>query len=272
VLIGADGVNGVVGRAGGLIGGRDREMAVAYEGNIDFPEGVPAQWRETAALDLGLIPGGYGWLFPKCDHVNVGVGGWKYTGPTLRRHLTHITRHYGLDPAHLQGLRGYQLPVRTRGARIARGRIALVGDAAGLVDPLSGEGIYAAIASGRAAARHALAAIDGRNKGLAAYQAEVERMLVPELTASSQLQDLFNLAPPVYVALLRRSDLLWTLLCRIIRGEGDYATFKRRSGPFSLIIDALSWSVRHSALGRVAGRPEWATALRAAPRPAPSRG
>jgi len=255
VLIGADGANGVVARATGLDGPRD--LAVAFEGNVPFPDGLPPRWQQTAALDLGLIPGGYGWLFPKGDHVNVGVGGWQYTGPTLRRRLDEITRHYGIAPEQLHGLRGHHLPVRRRGASIARGRVALVGDAAGLVDPLSGEGIYAAIASGRAAARHALGAIDGRTPGLAGYEREITRALVPDLTASSQLQDVFNLAPPLYVALLRHSDLLWTLLCRIIRGEGDYASFKRRSGPVSLLIDAASWLVRNSALGHRAGRPEW---------------
>jgi flavin-dependent dehydrogenase len=254
VLIGADGANGVVARASGLEGPRD--LAVAFEGNVPFPRGVPAEWQHTAALDLGLIPGGYGWLFPKHDHVNIGVGGWKYMAPTLRGHLDRVTRHYGLNPARLTRLRGYHLPVRPPGARIVHGRVALVGDAAGLVDPLSGEGIYAAIASGRAAARHALAAIDGRVPDLTGYQAEIDRALGPELVASSRLQDVFNLAPPIYVALLRHSDLLWMLLCRIIRGEGTYATFKQRAGPFGLAIDAASWAVRHTRLGRVAGRPE----------------
>jgi geranylgeranyl reductase family protein len=253
VLIGADGANGVVARASGMAGARD--LAVAFEGNARFDDGLPPEWQETAALDLGLIPGGYGWLFPKGDHVNVGVGGWKYLAPTLRRRLDQVARHYGLHPARLDGLRGYHLPVRRRGARIAAGRVALVGDAAGLVDPLSGEGIYAAIASGGIAARHALALIDGSAPDLRGYQAEIDRGLGPELLASSRLQDVFNLAPPLYVALLRRSDLLWTLLCRIIRGEGTYATFKARAGPFSLMIDGLSWAVRNTRLGRAAGLP-----------------
>ncbi|MGD9894614.1 MAG: geranylgeranyl reductase family protein, partial [Dehalococcoidia bacterium] len=149
VLVGADGANGVVARSAGLDGRRD--LAVAVEGNIRFAVEPPDAWRSTAALDLGLIPGGYGWLFPKGDHVNIGVGGWKYTGPTLRTHLDRVTRHYGFSPNQLSGLRGHHLPVRRRGSRIVSGRVALVGDAAGLVDPLSGEGIYAAIASGRAA-------------------------------------------------------------------------------------------------------------------------
>jgi geranylgeranyl reductase family protein len=255
VLIGADGANGVVARSVGLDGGRD--LAVAYEGNVRFPGGLPAEWRETAALDLGLIPGGYGWLFPKSDHVNVGVGGWKYLAPSFRDRLTQVVRHYGLAPEQLGGLRGHHLPVRRRGARIVHGRVVLAGDAAGLVDPLSGEGIYAAIASGRIAARHALSAIVGTLSDLSGYQREIDARLGPELQASAKLQDIFNLAPPLYVALLRRSDLLWTLLCRIIRGEGDYATFVRRSGPFAIAIDGLSWLVRHTRLGRVAGRPEW---------------
>jgi flavin-dependent dehydrogenase len=127
------------------------------------------------------------------------------------------------------------------------------------VDPLSGEGIYAAMLSGRAAARHALAAIDGRADGLGGYEREVVRVLGPDLAASSALQDVFSLWPPLYVALLRRSDLLWTLLCRLVRGDGDYATLMRRIGPIGAAIDAASWLVRHTSLGRVAGRPEWRT-------------
>lgn len=259
VLIGADGANGIIAKATGLDGPRD--LAVAFEGNVRFPGGVPPQWQETAALDLGLIPGGYGWLFPKGDHVNVGVGGWKYTGPTLRTRIGEMARHYGLSEADLGGLRGYHLPVRRRGAPIVRGRVMLVGDAAGLVDPLSGEGIYAAIASGRIAARHALAAVGGRVTSLRGYGREIDRTLGQELLASARLQDVFNLMPQVYVALLRRSDVLWALLCRIIRGDGDYATFKRRLPPLSLLIDALSLAVhRIPALGRVAGVPEFASA------------
>lgn len=256
VLVGADGANGIVARLTGLDGPRD--MAVAFEGNVRFPNGLPAEWQETAALDLGLIPGGYGWLFPKGDHVNVGVGGWKYTGPTLRARLGEVTRHYGLRESDLGGLRGHHLPVRRRGAAIARGRVMLVGDAAGLVDPLSGEGIYAAIMSGTLAAAQTLAAVGGQARSVHGYQRAIDRGLGRELTASARLQDVFNLMPPVYVSLLRRSDLLWGLLCRIIRGEGDYDSFKRRLPPLSALIDLLSIATHRSPhLGRIAGLPQY---------------
>jgi geranylgeranyl reductase family protein len=255
VLIGADGANGVTARHSGLAGRRD--LAVALEGNIRPHGGVPAQWRDTLALNLGGIPGGYGWLFPKEDHLNVGVGGWKYLAGSFRVHLDRLTRHYGYQPSAITDLRGHHLPVRRAGAPIARGRVMLVGDAAGLIDPLSGEGIYAAIASGRIAATHALAALDGRVPDLRGYEREVDCELGPELVVSSHLQDVFNLMPPAYVEILRRSDRLWHWLCRIIRGEETYATLKRRAGPFGLLIDGASWMTRHNALlARRAGLPD----------------
>ncbi len=254
VLIGADGANGLTAKAAGLDGPRDQ--AVALEGNIYLPERALAAWHDMVGLHLGGIPGGYGWLFPKGDHVNVGAGGWKYLAGSLRGHLDRVTRQYGLQPADLRELRGHHLPVRRRGAPIARGRVMLVGDAAGLVDPLSGEGIYAAVVSGRLAASHALAAIDGGVTDLGGYGREVDEVLGPELRDSSRLQDVFNLMPRAYVEILWRNDHLWHWLCRIMRGDETYTTLKRRAGPFSPLIDGASWATRHSRLlARRAGLP-----------------
>lgn len=255
-LIGADGANGITARLAGLAGGRDQ--AVALEGNVPAGPEALARWENTLALDLGGIPGGYGWLFPKGDHLNVGVGGWKYLASSFRPRLDRLARFYGVSPAAIENLRGHHLPVRRPGAPVVRGRIALVGDAAGLIDPLSGEGIYAAIRSGGMAAEHALAYLDGRAAGLLEYGRAIDQDLAPELLDSSRLQDVFNLLPPAYVAILRRSPQLWAWLCRIIRGEETYTTLKRRAGPIGLMIDGLSWAARHHPLlGRRTGHPIW---------------
>jgi geranylgeranyl reductase family protein len=260
-LIGADGANGVTAKLTGMAG--ERDAALALEGNIYPAMDALAAWEHTLALDLGGIPGGYGWLFPKGDHVNVGVGGWKYLAGGFRPRLDRLTRHYGFDPAALENLRGHHLPVRRPGAPLARGPVVLVGDAAGLVDPLSGEGIYAAILSGKLAAAHLLAAIDVGRPDVSGYARAVQAALGPELRDSGRLQDVFNLVPSAYVEILRRSDRLWTWLCRIIRGEETYTSLKRRTGPFGLLIDGASWATRRSvALGRRTGHP-WAASRRA---------
>ncbi len=253
MLIGADGANGVTAKLTGLSGGRD--VSVALEGNIAFPAGVPERWQSVVGMDLGSIPGGYGWLFPKGDHINVGVGGWQYLAGTFRQRLRQLCEFYGVSEEAMYGLRGHHLPVRRAGAPLARGRVALAGDAAGLLDPLSGEGIYGAIFSGKAAAEAASALLGGQTASLSRYADRIEHELMPDLDASRRFQDVFYLVPGVYVSLLERSDRIWNLLARLIRGEQTYVGFKRKLGPLGWPIDALSGLVRSTPLGRVAGRP-----------------
>jgi geranylgeranyl reductase family protein len=150
VLVGADGVNGSVARAAGL--GAGRIYGIALEGNGPLREGQ----RGLATIEVGSVPGGYGWVFPKGDHANYGVGGWAAEGPRLRSHLRRLCAAHGVDLDALADLKGRRLPMR-RTATVARGRVLLVGDAAGLVDPLSGDGISEALLSARLAAEAVLA-------------------------------------------------------------------------------------------------------------------
>lgn len=228
-LIGADGANGVIGKATGLR--PNAEEAVAFEGNVPAKGRLLDEWREFVAMDLGDTAGGYGWVFPKGDHLNVGVGAWKYAGFTLRPKLDRLSQRYGVDSNDLENLRGHHLPVRRPGTAIARDRVALVGDAAGLVDPLSGEGIHMAFASGRLASESVLALLRGERSDMHSYQDAVDRQLQPELNVSRQLQELFHFAPPPYVALMRRSSLFWRFFCHLIRGDLTYLDFMRMIGP-----------------------------------------
>jgi geranylgeranyl reductase family protein len=149
-VVGADGANGIVARTAGL--GDGIVCGVALEGNASWGSLDPAPYRETAWVELGVVPGGYGWVFPKGDHGNVGVGGWLSEGPRLRGHLDRLARVHDVDPGQLRDVRGHRLPMRRLGAPAAKGCALLVGDAAGLVDPLSGDGIYEAFVSARLAA------------------------------------------------------------------------------------------------------------------------
>ncbi len=249
-LIGADGANGVVGHLTGL---RPQfEEAVAFEGNLSFSPDIPEEWWDYVGLDLGGLAGGYGWVFPKTEHLNVGVGAWKYAAFTLRPKLAQLCRRYGFDAANLTDLRGHHLPVRRPGAAIARGPVALIGDAAGLIDPLSGEGIHTAFASGRLAAESTLALLSGEVESLAAYQRAVDLTLQPELNVSRKLQELFNFAPPPYLALMRHSEKFWHFFCHLIRGELTYLDFVRMIGPLRIAVDVFAGIAERRRLRRVA--------------------
>jgi len=146
VLVGADGVTGVTARLSGISSRDDYEYAIALEGNVtskDFPD----KWTDSLGVDFGGVSGGYAWLFPKGDHVNIGLGGHCHVGPTLREGLKSLTDFYGFNSDDLWGVRGYSLPlVKLEDRRFtpANGNVVLVGDAAGCMDPLTAEGIWAA--------------------------------------------------------------------------------------------------------------------------------
>lgn len=243
-LVAADGANGRTTQLAGVT--VPRRALVGLEGNITPLGGFPVEWERVFVLDLGIVPGGYGWLFPKGDHLNIGVGGWRHAGPQLRERLAQLTRAYGFDPAELRDVRGHQLPLRLPGAPLVVGNLILVGDAAGLLDPFTGEGIYAAVWSGREAARHLVAYLHGETPDLAGYAREVRGQLLPELRIAHQLCDLFHLSPALQVALVRYLPPMWGLLGRLIRGDQTYTGMRARLGRLAPAVDLLSDLIRTS--------------------------
>ena len=175
LVIGADGANGVCSKALGL--GADRAFAIAYEGNLPLVGAAADEHRGRVTLELGTVPGGYGWLFPKGDHANLGVGGWNEEGPRLRDHLRRLCEFHGVGADSLTDLRGHRLPMRRSWGLSARGRAAVVGDAAGLVDPLSGDGMFEAILSAKLASEAALDVLSGRATSLDPYAGRLRRAL-----------------------------------------------------------------------------------------------
>src|SRR2546421_4494686 len=132
IVIGADGCNGSWAKQLGLADGVVR--GVALEANYPYE----ARYAGAIVLEIAVIRGGYGWIFAKADHLNVGVGGNSAEAPKLRAELRRMCEAYGIDPDAAENMRGYRLPMRLPRARLARGTTAVIGDAAGLVDPVSG--------------------------------------------------------------------------------------------------------------------------------------
>ena len=251
-LVVADGANGPTARLAGLDLGLIQ--GIAMEGNVTPPGEFPQEWEDAIGLDFGSAPGGYGWIFPKAEHLNIGIGGWKYIGPSLRSRLDQLVRFYGFAPSDLWGLRGYHLPLRRSTSPLADDNVLLVGDAAGLLDPFTGEGIHAAIWSGRAAAQHLAAYAGGEVEDLSGYRADVERELVPDLRVARQFHDLFHLTPSLYIRVERWTEILWGLACCIMRGEQTYTEVMRNHRVLATVIEFMSDLVRVTPyLQRAAG-------------------
>jgi geranylgeranyl reductase family protein len=216
-VIGADGVNGVCARALGL--GGNQAVGVALEGNVPYDR-LGDGYRGCAVLELGLVPGGYGWVFPKGDHANVGLGGWEREGPRLRQGLRALCAAHGVAADDLEGVRGYRLPLRSPRSTLARGRAAVVGDAAGLVDPVSGDGMFEAFLSARLASEAALDLLAGRVEGLEPYGERLTRQLATHLWASWGVKAALDRFPRTTFR-IARSEIVWRTVEKLVRGEID---------------------------------------------------
>ncbi|MEX2245453.1 MAG: NAD(P)/FAD-dependent oxidoreductase [Dehalococcoidia bacterium] len=255
LLIGADGVNGVTSKSLGLA--PLSEHAVAFEANYPASAAEMERWEQHIGLDLGGIPGGYGWVFPKGDHLNVGVGGWKSVGPTLRARLSRLCAFYGFDESKLFGFRGYQLPLRDDAAPVVCGRAMLAGDAACLVDPLSGEGIWAAFESGRLAAQEARRLLSGEAADLSGYSRTLDGLMRDEILASRRLQAILQRLPRLSILMLKYSDRFWRYMTEIIRGDIAYPALPRKLGPLRHVLDRWAdaeIALHHRQLRREATR------------------
>ena len=215
-VIGADGVNGISARALRL--GGNKEVGVALEGNVPNAKGPAARFRGRFLLELGTVPGGYGWIFPKGDHLNVGVGGWGIEAPNLRRHLETLCSVHRIRMSDVEDVRGYRLPCRAPDSILARGRGLVAGDAAGLVDPLTGDGMYEAFVSGRFAAEEVARLLAGEAETLDAYGPKLTRRLAVHLWASWSLKAALDRFPRMAYT-LATGRLVWPVVESLVTGE-----------------------------------------------------
>jgi geranylgeranyl reductase family protein len=215
-VVGADGVNGVTARALGL--GGNKTMGVALEANVPNGKIDAERYRGRFVLELGTVPGGYGWVFPKGDHVNVGVGGWDTEGPRLRAHLEELCRVHEVRLADLEEVRGYRLPCRAHDSRLARGRALIAGDAAGLIDPLTGDGMFEAFLSGRFASEEIRNLLTGKVSELDGYGSRLTRHLAIHLWASWSLKAALDRYPRTAFA-LAKSPPVWAVVEKLVTGE-----------------------------------------------------
>jgi geranylgeranyl reductase len=187
IVIGADGANSMVASQGlynaermSLVEFRDEVLrfvpgddpmhqVAAYHEIVAAPKGAESYdpCRCEVFYDSRLSPDFYAWVFPHGDTISVGVGSAQ-KGFSLRRSVDDLRRLCGLDQADTVRREGATIPLHPLRRWDNQQNVVVAGDAAGVVAPASGEGIYYAMLSGALAAQATSDAIAAGNPKLLA--------------------------------------------------------------------------------------------------------
>lgn len=212
-LIAADGANSIVARSVGL---RNKKlMAGAIEVEAVVPADIFARFADIPLFIFGEVATGYLWIFPKSDHLSVGIGALHPKPGELQATLERVMTRYGISIKG-QPQKGHPIPIYDRRESISTNRTLLVGDAAGLVDPFSGEGIRFAVKSGRLAAESILEGHPQRYSDLVYQQIGRNHQLGMILTR------IFYLLPHLCFELIVRNHLVTRAVVEMVADRIGY--------------------------------------------------
>ena len=229
VIIGADGSSGVTARH---LGAKFAQVDLGLELEIAVPEPVGRRWAGRLLLDWGAIPGSYGWVFPKGDRLTVGVIAARGQGDATKGYLREFVGRLGLagyeavrDSGHLTRCRADDSPLR-------RGQVIVAGDAAGLLEPWTREGISFALRSGALAGEHAAKAATAGDpaateSSLDEYVAAVNATLVPDMRAGRVLLSAFTRHAGTFHKGLSTAKG-WGSFVKLCRSERSFAELVNR--------------------------------------------
>lgn len=230
-LVGADGAASRVAHCLGLR--RHRQLGGTLEAHVPLNgnHALRAEYGCRALFSFGVIPWGYAWVFPKGEFLSVGIGQVRPGRVDLRSALWRETGRLGmrLDGVKLHGhpLPCYHAPPwpfwqGQPQEKLSTRRCLLVGDAAGLVDPLIGEGIRYAIGSARLAADAIL------NHGLGAYEASVWREIGHSLATAGLTASIFYHWPKHCYELGLRNPEVFRQFVDLLTERSSYQGIGRR--------------------------------------------
>lgn len=228
-VVGAD---GSASRIGAHVGVKLDQVDLGLESEIPVPAAVAEDWAGRVHIDWGPLPGSYGWVFPKGDALTVGVISARGDGSATKRYLDDFIARLGLAGFEPSVSSGHLTRCRADDSPLSRGRVLVCGDAAGLLEPWTREGISYALRSGRLAGEWAVRiaeshdAVDARRQALN-YTFAVKAGLGVEMGVGRRMLALFEKRPGILHAALTSFPPAWRAFAGVTRGKNSLAELVR---------------------------------------------
>ncbi|MDH3976344.1 MAG: NAD(P)/FAD-dependent oxidoreductase [Deltaproteobacteria bacterium] len=220
-IVGADGAKGVVAGKAGLKG--ERELATAIDKRVEVDKEIMASLENFTIMDYGVVPYGYAWIFPKRDHVSVGIYTTMKNLKDLELRLDRfISRQHVLRGGRILSTHWHPVPLSRKKKRLHGDKILLVGDAACLAEPFFGEGIANALKSASIAAAKLDDFLSGRTKGISGYSEEIYKSITWDFRYARIMQNLFYRNPLRSHRLLGKKKYMGKWFALTIKGEMTY--------------------------------------------------
>jgi len=219
-LIAADGADSVV--ADWLGFGESPKVAAA---SLQVPGEVSDRRKNMAFFDFGSLKNGFMWCFPKADGYSFSgafVRDQKGKPEELKQQLTKYAEQFGLDLSNSQYVE-HPLNLWQEDRPLHSDRALIIGEAAGIVDPLIGEGIRPAMFTGIKAAAAVSKAIAGEANALEQYTETVKQEWGANLGKADFLAGLFFKAPKIAYKLGVKRPAAGQLMGKILCGELSYS-------------------------------------------------
>jgi len=225
ILVGADGVNSTVSNSVGLR--KRKRIGVALAGEI-FVDDQAMSRQDYAQFDFGNVPKGYAWIFPKKNHLSIGVFSSEPKVPKLKSILMDfIKMHENLSGYKELRTAGHLIPLGGIDETLHQGRVLLLGDAGGLVDPFWGEGIYYALESAKIASEVIVGALTVGDIDLRLYTEKVLQEIVPDFRYARIFAQIFYAFPWLSFKLIVENQSVSNLMTSILRGDLTYKGYTK---------------------------------------------
>lgn len=205
----------------------NRQIVPSIEADVYLSADKMKAFGQCASFDFGAVPRGYGWVFPKGDHLSVGLGVFSNSHVQLQKQLDIYLQQQGVfEDAKIRNRKGFIIPVSPRTGPYMKNRMLLVGDAAGFVDPITAEGLSHAIRSGQEAGRAIAAGFAEPARVLAHYQQTIKEPILDELFVAKKIANFLYAANPKWRNLLLKhyGNQFCKGMAELIEGKRSYVS------------------------------------------------